>query len=203
MKIAIIGATGHVGSRILAEAVHRGHDVTALARDPSRFQGQAHVTPLSVDVTSPDALTLSLHGHDAIVSALRFDGTDAQSLIHAVRASGVKRLLVVGGAGSLEVAPGSVLVEQPGFPAEYKSESLAGKHFLDTLRGEDTLEWTFISPSALFVPGERTGHFRLGKDTLLHDADGKSWVSFEDFAIAMLDEIEHPAHVRQRFTVGY
>jgi len=203
MKIAIIGATGNIGSRILAEAVHRGHVVTALARNPSRFQGQALVTPVPVDVTNPDALIRSLQGHDAIVSALHFDGTDAQSLIHAVRASGVKRLLVVGGAGSLEVAPGKVLVEQPGFPAEYKNEATAGRHFLDTLRGENLLEWTFISPSALFVPGERTGHFRLGTDTLLHDADGKSWVSYEDFAIAMLDEIEHPAHVRQRFTVGY
>ena len=134
MKIAIIGATGNVGSRILAEAMHRGHNVTALARNPSRFQGQAHVTPVPVDVTNADALIRSLQGHDAIVSALHFDGTDVQSLIHAVRASGVKRLLVVGGAGSLEVAPGKVLVEQPGFPAEYKNEATAGKHFLDTLR---------------------------------------------------------------------
>jgi putative NADH-flavin reductase len=203
MKIAIIGATGNVGSRILAEAVRRGHAVTAIARDPSRFQGQAHVTPVPVDVTNHDALTRSLRGHDAIVVALRFDGTDAKALFQAVRDSAVKRFLVVGGAGSLEVAPGKVLVEQPGFPPEYKPEASAGKRFLDALRQQEDLEWTFLSPSALFIAGERTGNFRLGKDTLLHDGDGKSWISYEDFAIAMLDEIEQPVHVRQRFTIGY
>src|ERR1700754_2672011 len=105
MKIAIIGATGNVGSRILAEAVHRGHDVTAIARDPSRFRGQAHVTPVSADVTKHDSLARSLWGSDALVSAVRFDGTDAQALFQSVRESAVKRFLVVGGAGSLEVAP--------------------------------------------------------------------------------------------------
>jgi len=115
----------------------------------------------------------------------------------------VKRYLVVGGAGSLEVSPGHALVDSPGFPALYKEESLAGKAFLEALRKVDDLDWTMLSPSALFTEGKRTGVFRLGRDALLTAADGKSWISFEDFAVAMLDEVEHPRHIRQRFTVGY
>ena len=121
----------------------------------------------------------------------------------AAKQAGVPRLLVVGGAGSLEVAPGVALVDTPQFPAAYKAEALAGRAFLDTLRGEKALDWTFISPSALFEPGERTGSFRLGGDALLSDAAGQSRITMEDFAIALADEIETPAHPRQRFTVGY
>ena len=113
------------------------------------------------------------------------------------------RLLVVGGAGSLEIAPGKALVDTPEFPAAYKAEALAGRAFLEALRAEKVLDWTFISPSALFEPGERTGSYRIGGNQLLADANGKSWVSMEDYAIAMADEIEKPAHPRQRFTVGY
>ena len=110
---------------------------------------------------------------------------------------------MVGGAGSLEVAPGVRLVTTPGFPAQYKAEAEKGGDFLDLLRQERELNWTFLSPSALFVPGERTGRFRLGTDQLLTGADGKSWISFEDFAVALADEIDRPAHIRRRFTVGY
>ena len=113
------------------------------------------------------------------------------------------RLLVVGGAGSLETAPGVLLVNAPNFPANYKPESLAGTKFLSVLREEKELDWTFLSPSALFVPGERTGKFRLGEDQLLVTADGKSYISMEDFAIALVDELEHPKHSRRRFAVGY
>jgi putative NADH-flavin reductase len=123
-------------------------------------------------------------------------------LIGAVKTAGAKRYLVVGGAGSLEAAPGVALVDTPDFPQAYKAEALAGAEFLDLLRKEPTLDWTFLSPSAMFVPGERTGKFRLGTDQLLTNEHGSS-ISFEDYAIAFVDEIEKPAHSRQRFTVGY
>ena len=124
-------------------------------------------------------------------------------MIGAVKKAGVKRLLVVGGAGSLEVSPGVQLVDTPDFPEAYKPEALAGRDFLNVLRGERELDWTFLSPSALFVPGERTGKFRLGTDRLLVDAKGESKISMEDYAIALVDELETPRHSRQRFTVGY
>jgi putative NADH-flavin reductase len=124
-------------------------------------------------------------------------------LINAVRRSAVKRYLVVGGAGSLEVSPGLALVDSPGFPALYREESLAGKAFLEALRKVNDLDWTMLSPSAVFTAGKRTGVFRLGRDSLLTAADGNSSISFEDFAIALLNEVERPQHSRMRFTVGY
>ena len=116
---------------------------------------------------------------------------------------GVKRLLVVGGAGSLLLPSGHRVIDSPDFPEAYKAEANAGVRFLDTLRQEPTLDWTFLSPSAEFVEGQRSGHYTLGKDHLLIGADGKSWITFADYAIAMLDELEKPAHSRARFTVGY
>ena len=138
----------------------------------------------------------------AVISSAHFTATDPRELVEAVRASGVRRYLIVGGAGSLEVAPGVRLVDTPNFPEAYKAEATAGAAFLDRLRGETALDWTFLSPSALFVAGERAGKFRLGKDQLLTNAEG-SRISFEDFAIALVDELEKPTHPRQRFTVGY
>ena len=157
------------------------------------------------DVTQPDALLPLLKGHDAIISALRFQGTDPQQLIELVRRSGVKRYLVVGGAASLEVAPGQILLDTPHFPPAYKAEASAAKAFLDALRNVKDLDWTYLSPSVFFGPGERTGKFRLADNTLLTAADGKSSISYEDYAVAMLDEIENPRHIRghSRFTVGY
>jgi putative NADH-flavin reductase len=131
---------------------------------------------------------------------------DARKVINAVQKSGIKRLLIVGGAGSLEIAPGKALVDQPDFPAQYKEESLAGRAFLDALRAlppDQPVEWTYISPSALFAPGKRTGKFRIGGDKLLADAKGNSSISQEDFAIALVDELENKKHSRARFTVGY
>jgi hypothetical protein len=155
------------------------------------------------DVTKPDALVPLLKGHDAIISSLRFQGSNPQQLIELVRNSGVKRYLVVGGAASLEIAPGQILLNAPNFPPAYKPEATAGKEFLDALRKVNDLDWTFLSPSAFFGPGERTGKFRRSDNTLLTAADGKSSISYEDYAIAMLDEIEKPQHIRGRFTVGY
>ena len=145
-----------------------------------------------------------LAGHDAAISSVHFLASDpAQADRRPPRNSKVGRYLVVGGAGSLEVAPGVRLVTTPGFPVAYKAEAEKGAAFLDLLRAEKELNWTFLSPSALFMAGERTGKFRLGTDQLLTAADGKSSISFEDFAVALADEIERPAHIRQRFTVGY
>jgi hypothetical protein len=138
-----------------------------------------------------------------VVSSGRFTTFTAADLLPAVKAAGVKRLAVVGGAGSLEIAPGKALIDTPEFPAEYKPEASGGRDFLHALRAEDELDWTFLSPSALFIAGERTGQFRLGGDQLLVGADGKSWISYEDFAVALLDELEQPRHVRARFTAGY
>jgi putative NADH-flavin reductase len=203
MKIAIIGATGNVGSRLVTEALKRHHAVTAIARDPKKLPARTGMSATVGDITKPDALLPLLKGHDAIISALRFQGSDPQQLIDLVRRSGVKRYLVVGGAASLEIAPGQILLNMPNFPPAYKPEASASKAFLDALREVKDLDWTFLSPSAFFGPGERTGKFRLSDNTLLTAADGKSSISYEDYAIAMLDEIEHPKHIRRRFTVGY
>lgn len=201
-KIALIGASGNAGSRILKELSDRGHKVTAIARSPEKIASLTGVVAVRGDVFDKDGLASLLAGHDAVISAVHFTASDPQLLIDAVRQSGVKRYLVVGGAGSLEVAPGVRLVTTPEFPAIYKAEASKGADFLDLLKTVDDLDWTFLSPSALFVPGERTGNFRLGKDQLLSNANGSS-ISFEDYAIALVDEIEKPAHIRQRFTVGY
>jgi uncharacterized protein len=203
MKIAVIGASGNAGSRISAELARRGHNVTAIARNPDKIARQAHVTPTGGDVMDQAGLARLLTGHDAAISSVHFLASDPVKLIGAAKESKVGRYLVVGGAGSLEVAPGVRLVTTPGFPVAYKAEAEAGGAFLDLLRAEKELNWTFLSPSALFVAGERTGKFRLGTDQLLTAADGKSSISFEDFAVALADEIERPAHIRQRFTVGY
>jgi hypothetical protein len=183
MKIAIAGASGRAGSRITAELARRGHHVTAIARNPDQIERLAGVTAVKGDVL------------DQVGLARLWSG--------AARDSKVGCYLVVGGAGSLEVAPGVRLVTTPGFPAQYKAEAEKGAAFLDLLRLQKDLNWTFLSPSALFIEGERTGKFRLGTDQLLTASDGKSSISFEDFAVALADEIERPAHPRARFTVGY
>ncbi len=202
-KVALIGASGAAGSRILKELSDRGHTVTGIARSPEKIAALPGVTAIQADVFDKDGLAQVLRGHDAVVSSVHFTASDPQTLIDAVRASGVKRYIVVGGAGSLEIAPGKRLVDQPDFPAAYKAEATKGAAFLDLLRTSAAdLEWTFISPSALFAPGERTASFRLGQDQLLSTEAGSS-ISFEDFAIALVDELEKPAHLRQRFTVGY
>lgn len=203
MKIAVIGASGNAGSRITAELARRGHAVTAIARNPERIAALANVTPTKGDLMHQAALTGLLAGHDAAISSVHFLASDPLMLIGAAKDSKVGRYLVVGGAGSLEVAPGVRLVTTSGFPVAYKAEAEKGAAFLDLLRAEKELNWTFLSPSALFVAGERTGRFRLGTEQLLTASDGKSWISFEDFAVALADEIERPAHVRSRFTVGY
>jgi uncharacterized protein len=202
MKVALIGASGAGGSRLLAELSRRGHQVTAIARHPENIAKLPGVTAKKGDVFDKAALIALIKGHDAVISAVHFTASDPKLLIEAVQESGVKRYFVVGGAGSLEVAPGVKLIDTPQFPAAYKAEASKGGEFLDLLRKENELDWTFLSPSAVIAPGERTGKFRLGKDQLLTHDKGSN-ISWEDYAIAAADELEKPANIRQRFTVGY
>ena len=213
MKIALIGATGFVGSAILKEALDRGHEVTAIVRHPEKLQPHAKLHSQKGDVYNADDVARLVAGHEAVISAfnpgwgnpdiynLQVKGT--QAIINGVKKAGMKRLLFVGGAGSLEVKPGVQAVDLPEFPKEWKQGALATREALNLLRKEPNLEWSFLSPSADLSPGQRTGKFRLGKDQLLADANGKSHISTQDYAMAMIDEVERPAHVRQRFTVGY
>lgn len=202
MNVALIGASGNVGVRLLKELTSRGHQVTAIARNPNKIPAGPGVTAKAGDAADTNGLAVLLKGHDAVISAVRFVDSDSAKLIGAVKQAGVKRYLVVGGAGSLEVAPGQLLVDTPDFPAAYKPEAQQGLVFLNALRAEKDLDWTFLSPSAMFGPGERTGKFRLGGDQLLSNENGSN-ISFEDLAVAMVDELEKPAHSRRRFTVGY
>jgi putative NADH-flavin reductase len=203
MTIALIGASGFIGSRLLSELVARGHQVTAITRNPEKVPALAGVTAVKGDVFDRDGLATLLAGHEAAISSVHFLASDAAILLAAVKQSGVKRYLVVGGAGSLEVEPGVRLYDAPDFPVIYLDEARKGGEFLDLLKQERALDWSFLSPSALIQPGERTGRFRLGGDQLLVDAQGKSAISAEDYAVALVNELEKPAHSRQRFTVGY
>ncbi|MGB3122912.1 MAG: NAD(P)-dependent oxidoreductase [Pseudomonas sp.] len=202
-KIAIIGATGRAGSQLLEEALRRGHSVVAIARNTENLAVRPGVTVKQADALDADALQQAVSGSDVVISAAHFATLPASAVIGPVTKAGVKRLLVVGGAGSLLLPGGSRVIDSPGFPAEYKAEASAGAAFLATLGHEQTLDWTFLSPSAEFVEAERTGTFRLGQDDLLVSAEGRSWISFADYAIALIDEVETPKHSRQRFTVGY
>lgn len=202
-KIALIGASGNAGARILQELSNRGHEVTGLARNPEKIAVLPGVTAQKVDAHDRAALAAALNGHDAVISSVHFTASDADTLIGAVRDAGIKRYLVVGGAGSL-LSGGKRLIDSPDFPEAYRAEATAGAVFLDKLKDVSDLDWTFLSPSAAFVPGARTGRFRLslGRDELLVGEKGSS-ISFEDYAIALVDELENPAHIRARFTVGY
>ncbi|MEH2509245.1 putative NADH-flavin reductase [Nitrobacteraceae bacterium AZCC 1564] len=202
MKVALIGATGNAGSAILGELVRRGHDVTAIVRHPENVPALKGVTAQKGDVFDEKHLASLLKDHDVAISSVHFTASDPEILLAAVKSSGVKRYLIVGGAGSLEVAPGVTLVSSPEFPAAYKAEATKGGEFLALLRRQDDVNWTFLSPSALFFDGPQTGKFRVGKDQLLTTEKGSS-ISFADYAIALIDELERPAHIRQRFTVGY
>ncbi|CAI8953580.1 NAD(P)-bd_dom domain-containing protein [Pseudomonas sp. IT-P74] len=202
-KIAIIGATGRAGSQLLEEALRRGHSVTAIARDTSKVDPRESVVGKAVDALDAAALQAAIAGHDVVISAAHFATLPAGAVVGPVKKAGVKRLLVVGGAGSLLLPDGTRVIDSEGFPEAYKAEASAGAEFLANLREERDLDWTFLSPSAEFVEGERTGKFRLGQDDLLVSSEGRSWITFADYAIAMLDEVQAPKHSRQRFTVGY
>ncbi len=206
MKIALIGATGFVGSSILSESLDRGHDVTAIVTNPEKLPTHPNLKGVTADVAERERLASLIAGHDVVISAFNpgkdAHGTGTRSIIEAVKQSG-GRLVAVGGAGTLEVAPGQRLVDQPDFPAEWKDGSLKTAAFLDDLRGETELNWTFLCPAAMLAPGERTGKYRVGADQLLTGDDGQSRISIQDYAVAMLDEVESPKHPQQRFSVAY
>ncbi|OWW21913.1 NAD(P)-dependent oxidoreductase [Noviherbaspirillum denitrificans] len=212
MKIALIGATGFIGSAILKEVLSRGHQVTALVGHPEKLAAAPGLTPAGTDVLDRARLASQLKGHDAVISA--FSGhaqgdtygyyvQGIRSIIDASKDADVQRLLVVGGAGSLEVAPGVQLLDTPEFPDMYRATAEGAREALKLLRAEPHLNWSMLSPSALIAPGERTGKFRLGTEQLLVNDKGDSRISVEDYAVAMVDELEKPAHQRKRFTVGY
>jgi len=208
MKIGIIGATGRVGSRVMAEAKNRHHEVTAIVRDPAKLAEQ------QTAVIKKDIFALTegdISPFDVIVNAFgapfgqeHMHMRVAEYLIPLLRGKERPRFVVVGGAGSLAVNDkGSLLLDMPDFPPAVKPTAAAQGEVLNFLRQERGVNWTFISPSALFAPGERKGTFRLGRDRLLVDDRGQSYISMEDYAIALVDEIENSKYIRERFTVGY
>jgi hypothetical protein len=216
MKIALIGATGFVGSAILKEALDRGIEVTAIVRNPQKIKGANHLTIVKGDVMDTDKLAEVFRGNDVVVSAYNAGWTNpnlyneflkgSKSIQEAVKKSGVKRYIVVGGAGSLFVAPGSQLVDSPEFPQAWKPGALSARDYLNFLREDKELDWTFISPAIEMnegSPGERTGTYRTGLENPVFDANHKSYISVHDLAVAIVDEVENPKHIRERFTVGY
>jgi uncharacterized protein len=203
MKIALVGATGKAGSRVLQELLGRGHAVTAIVRHPENVPAHERVTAKGTD-GSGASLADAMRGHDVVVSSVRFVDLAPEILVPAVQASGVRRYVVVGGAGSLLHPDGIQEVDHTDFPAVAKPNSRRGGDLLELLKATTDLDWTFISPPRGFIAGERTGQFRYGKDHMLLTAEGKpTAISFEDLALALADEIEMPRHVRQRFTIGY
>ena len=202
MKVAVLGASGRAGSEITKELASRGHAVTAIARKPEAIPVATGVTPVAGDASDPAALAALIKGADAVISALHFD-VPAETLLGALKTAGVPRLLVTGGAASLEVAPGVILFDTPQFPAEWKPIAKGGITFLEDLRQEKDIDWTFFSPAALIEEGPRIGAYRTGGDQLVVDDKGDSKISFADYAIAMVDELEQHKHSRARFTAAY
>jgi uncharacterized protein len=216
MKIVVFGATGNVGQRVVAEGLRRGHEVLGVVRDPQAVRSpDPRVKLVRGDATKPESVAAVARGADAVVSAIsprpNARGLPAPALTDNTRAliaglprAGVKRVLFVGGAGSLEVAPGQQLLDQQGFPEMYKPEAEDGRAALEVWRSEGgSLEWTFLSPAAEIASGERTGRYRTTLDQLLADSAGKSFITFEDYAVAVLDELEKPQHIGRRFGVAY
>lgn len=213
MKLAIIGATGWIGSTLVAEAHSRGHDVIAIARDSGKIAASA-VEKRSFDLTAGDSASLAaaVAGADLVIASIggraagnhEMVAASAQRLLSELPAAGVNRLLWVGGAGSLEVAPGVTLLSLPEFPDAYKDEATAQGEALAVFRNSDSaVNWTFISPAAEIFPGERSGNYRTGGDSLISDADGNSRISVQDYAVALIDEAEKNAHPKQRIGVAY
>ncbi|MES2190071.1 MAG: NAD(P)-dependent oxidoreductase [Pseudomonadota bacterium] len=213
MKIALIGATGFTGAPVLAELLSRGHQVTALARNPSKLAAQTGLTVVKADVLDDSQVAAAVAGHDAVISAYNPGWTEpeihdlflqgSEAILQGTKQAGVKRVLVIGGAGSLYVAPGVQLVDVPQFPAEYKQGALAARELLNRIEKETSLDWTFISPPIGLAPGERTGKYRVGANDLLPgQGDVPAGISVADLAVAIVDEIETPKHIRKRFTAA-
>ncbi len=213
MKIAVFGASGTIGSRIVQEALARGHTVTAIVRNPERLnQTHERLTAVRGNVGDPESVATEVAGHDAVVSAVGPAGDQdyrilvdgAHALIAGLGRAGVERLVVVNGAGSLEVAPGLQLLDTPEFSAAWRPFALRHRAALDVYRASTAdLDWTVFSPADRIEPGERTGRYRTGTDQLVADEHGESRISAEDYAVALLDELESPHFIRRRFTAAY
>ncbi len=215
MKIVLIGASGFVGTAILNEALNRGVEVTAAVRNPDKIKiSNSNLKTLKVDVSSAENVASVVKGADVVISAYNpgwanpniYEETlkNYPAILEGVKRAGVKRLLIVGGAGTLFVAPGVRVVDSGAIPAEIMGgvKSL-GEFYLNTLMNENDIDWVFFSPAGNLAPGERTGNYRLGKDDLIVDDKGQSNISVEDYAKAMIDELETPKHHQERFTIGY
>jgi putative NADH-flavin reductase len=209
MHVALYGSTGKSGSRILRELLSRGHSVTAIVRDPQKVDSEPGLSVVEGEVSSAEAIASRIKGAEAVVSAYAppVDDTDqllgvTQNFLQAVKQAAVPRFLFVGGAGSLEVAPGVTLIDSGHLPAEWLGIATSHSKALELAKKSD-VNWTCFSPAAYFGPGERTGKFRLETDKLVTDAEGNSRISMEDFAIALVDELESPKHAGARFTAGY
>lgn len=217
MHIALIGATGFVGSAVLDELLRRGHHVTAVQRQPQRLAARERLRTVAADVLDASALAHAVEGHELVVSAYNpgwdhpelyaryLDG--ARAIVTATRRAGVPRLIVVGGAGSLYVAPGVQLVDTPQFAAAVPPNIVPGAkaardHLTELQREAGQPVWTFLSPPAMLAPGERTGRYRLGADELLMDGEHPAGISVADLAVALVDEAEQPRHPRRRYTVA-
>jgi uncharacterized protein len=209
MNVVLYGASGMIGSRVLNELVSRGHRVIAVVRDPSKVPANPNVAAVKGDILDPDDVAAKARGADGVISSYSPGAGDVNDLLTATRSliaglhkAGVWRLIVVGGAGSLLVAPGVDLIDSGHLPEQWKAIAIAHRDALNLLRESD-LAWTYFSPAAFIEPGQRTGRFRLGGDSLIADEQGNSRISAEDYAIALVDELENPKHVRGRFTVAY
>ena len=204
MLVALIGATGVIGTPLTRELASRGHRVTAITTHPEDVLDLPGVTAVDGNADDRENLPAQLAGHDVVISSIQFTKTDHDALIESVKASGVPRYFVNGGSGTL-LAPGTTtrIMDTPDFPAVAAPFAAAAARFFDRLQQETELNWTFLCPPPAIGPGERTGTFRVGRDELLTRPDGPPTISFDDYAIAIVDELETPSLVRQRFTVGY
>lgn len=216
MKVSLIGASGFVGSHLLTELLNRGHEVTGIVRNAAHVkESNAHLTVKAVDVLNVAELSAAIKGSDAVISAFNAGWTNpnlyddfiagSEAIQKAVKDAGVNRLIVIGGAGSLFIN-GNQLVDGPDFPADYKAGATAARDYLNTIRNENELDWTFFSPAIEMHPGiatGRTGKYRVGTESPVFDEAGRSFLSVQDLAVAIVDELEQAKHLKQRFTVGY
>lgn len=203
MKIAIIGATGFVGSHILKESLKRGHEVTAIARHTEKLEPQANLKIVQVDVNNVDEFAKAISGHDAVLSAVRYSTVEGFKLLEAIRKSGVKHFLVSGSGAGLEYEPGKLLVDHPQFPEEYVSASRAGIEFYKNIMNLKDIKWSYFAPAAELIPGESRGDYKLGREQLIFDEKGRSWITVGDLAVAILNEAEKPEQVHHRTAIGY
>jgi putative NADH-flavin reductase len=217
MKIAIIGATGFVGTALVTELVNRHHTVIAIARHPEKLNVKSPlIHPVTADVFDAQQVAAAVKGADAVVSAYNPGWTNpriyeeflqgSRAIQTGVKQAGVKRFIIIGGAGSLEIKPGLQLIDSPQFPAEYKAGASGARDYLNEIRKEDSLDWTFFSPAILMnhdTAGVRRGHYRLGLDNPVFDEKGQSVLSVEDLALVIVDELEQPKHIKKRFTAAY